>query len=109
MKGNILMGIEKVMVFILIKTVIYILEIGKKIKKMVKEFLSLKKKENMKDNFQKVKEMDMVFFIIKMEIYILVNGKMVKKAEKEFINLLILRKNQMVLLKRVILLKGNGI
>lgn len=87
MKVNILMEIEKVMVFILIKTVIYILEIGKKIKKMDKEYLNLKRKENMKDNLLKVKEMDMEYSIIKMEIYILVNGIMDKKADKEYINL----------------------
>ena len=85
MKEIMLMVREKVMEFIHIKININIAGIGKKMKKVVKEFLSLKKKEDMKAILRMENVMVLVHSFIQMVMFIKVNGKIVKKMVKVYI------------------------
>ena len=85
MKEIMLMVREKVMEFIYIKININIAGIGKKMKKVVKEFLSLKKKEDMKAILRMENVMVLVHSFIQMVMFIKVNGKIVKKMVKVYI------------------------
>lgn len=85
MKEIMLMVREKVMEFIYIKININIAGIGKKMKKVVKEFLSLKKKEDMKVILRMENLMVLVHSFIQMVMFIKVNGKIVKKMVKVYI------------------------
>ena len=83
-----LMERERAMAFTYTKTNINIAEIGKVTKKVAKEFLSLKKKENMKVILKMDNEMDLAHFFTRMEMFIKENGKMVKKMDKEYTHFL---------------------
>ena len=74
MKEIMLMVKEKVMEFIYIKTNINIAGIGKIMKKMDKEYLNLKKKEDMKVILRMVNVMVLVHSFIQMVMSIKVNG-----------------------------------
>ena len=84
---------DKVMEFIYTKININIAGIGKIIKKVVKEFLNLKKKENMKVILIIIKEMVLVLFIMLMVMFIKVSGKMEKKMVKVLIYLVRINKD----------------
>lgn len=81
------------MEFIYIKININIAVIGKIMKNMVKVYLNLKKKVDMKVILRMVNVMVLVLSFIKMVMFIKVNGKMVKKMVKVYIHLLKIMKD----------------